>query len=263
MRSFSVLSDLMSRKFLEKIRTVFREIDLQPHRFWPSSNYLKSTCKNYRGNIIFVDYSEPFNSIQKRKIGQILLVYCLPKDTVTAVTIFYKNTKAVLCSPDNDTGLSDIIAGVLPGDILAPYLFIIYLDYKLRTSIKLIKENGFQLKRVRSRRYPAQTITDESYTDNPVLHANTLTQAKSLLHNLEQTVGGIELNLNANKMEFMSIKQKGAFSIWSGKPLKFIDQFTYLGSNISSTESNINIHIEMVLTPIDRLSILRKSTKSD
>ena len=40
------------------------------------------------------------------------------------------------------------------------YLFIICLDYVLRTSLDLMKENGFQLAKERSRRYPAQTITD-------------------------------------------------------------------------------------------------------
>ena len=36
----------------------------------------------------------------------------------------------------------DIVAGVLQGDTLAPYLFIICLDYVLRTSIDKIKENA-------------------------------------------------------------------------------------------------------------------------
>ena len=40
-----------------------------------------------------------------------------------------------------------IVAGALQGDVLASYLFIISLDYKLRTSINLIKENRFTLKK--------------------------------------------------------------------------------------------------------------------
>ena len=44
----------------------------------------------------------------------------------------------------------------------------------------------------------------------------------------------------------MYFKQEGALSTLSGKPLKLVDQLTYLGSNISSTESNINICIEEV-----------------
>ena len=44
-----------------------------------------------------------------------------------------------------DTEYFDIIAGVLQGDTLVPYLFIICLDYVLRTSIDKIRENGFEL----------------------------------------------------------------------------------------------------------------------
>ena len=45
------------------------------------------------------------------------------------------------------------------GDTLAPYLFIISLDYVLRTLIDKIRENGFKLTKRRSRKYPATTIT--------------------------------------------------------------------------------------------------------
>ena len=48
-------------------------------------------------------------------------------------------------SPDGDTEYFNIVAGVLQGDTLAPYVFIICLDYVLRTSIDKIKENGFEL----------------------------------------------------------------------------------------------------------------------
>ena len=76
---------------------------------------------------------------------QILLAYGLPKETVAAIMILYRNTKVKVRSPDGDTEYFDIVAGVLQGDTLAPYLFIICLDYVLRTSIDKIRENGFQL----------------------------------------------------------------------------------------------------------------------
>ena len=44
-----------------------------------------------------------------------------------------------------ETDYFDIVAGVLQGDILAPYLFIICLDYVLRTPIDKMKDNGFKL----------------------------------------------------------------------------------------------------------------------
>ena len=114
---------------------------------------------------------------------QILLAYGIPKETVAAKTILYRNTKVKVRSPDGDTEYFDIVAGVLQGDTLAPYLFIICLDYVLRTSIDKIKENGFELTKKRSRRYPATTITD--YADDIAILANTPDQAETLLHSLE------------------------------------------------------------------------------
>ena len=71
---------------------------------------------------------------------QILLAYSLPKETVAAITILYRDTKVKVCSPDGDTEYFDIVAGVLQGDTLAPYLFIICLDFMLRTSIDKIRK---------------------------------------------------------------------------------------------------------------------------
>ncbi len=76
---------------------------------------------------------------------QILLAYGLPKETVTAIMMLYRNTKAKFYSPDRDTDYFDIAAGVLLGDTSAPYHFIICLDYVLRTFIDKIKENCFKL----------------------------------------------------------------------------------------------------------------------
>ena len=47
--------------------------------------------------------------------------------------ILYRNTKVKLRSPDGDTDYFDIVVGVLQGYTLAPYLFIICLDYMLKS----------------------------------------------------------------------------------------------------------------------------------
>ena len=53
----------------------------------------------------------------------------LRKETVAAIMMPYWNTKVKARSPDGNTNLFDIVASVLQGDILAPYLFIICQDY--------------------------------------------------------------------------------------------------------------------------------------
>ena len=106
-------------------------------------------AKNLQATLIFVDFTKAFDSIHRGKMEQILLAYGIPKETVAAITILYRNTKVKVRSPDGDTEYIDIVVGVLQGDTLAPYLFIICLDYVLRTSIDKIKENGFELTKKR------------------------------------------------------------------------------------------------------------------
>ena len=130
---------------------------------------------------------------------KILLAYDLLKETVAAIMILYRNTKVKVRSSDGDTEYFNIVAGVLQGDILAPYLFIICLDYVLRISIDKIRENGFELTKKRSRRYPAKTITDANYADDIALLANTPNQAETLQHSLEQAAAGIGFHVNALK----------------------------------------------------------------
>ena len=87
----------------------------------------------------------------------------------------------MVCSFDSDIDFFDIVAGLLIGDTLALYLFIICLDYVLETSIDLMKENSLILKMARSRRYPTESITDENYGNDLVLLVNTPVQAKSVI----------------------------------------------------------------------------------
>ena len=111
-------------------------------------------AKNLQATLIFVDFTKAFDSIHRGKMEQILLAYGIPKETVAAITILYRNTKVKVRSPDGDTEYFDIVAGVLQGDTLAPYLFIICLDYVLRTSIDQIKENGFELTKKKKQKIP-------------------------------------------------------------------------------------------------------------
>ena len=197
-------------------------------------------AKNLEATILFVDFSKVFDSIHRGRMEQILLAYSLPKETVAVILMLYKNTKIKVRSPDGDADYFDIVANVLQGDTLAPYLFIICLDYVLRTSIDKIKENGLKLTKERSSRFPAKTITDANYADDIALLANAPAQAETLPHSLERAAAGIGLHVNANKTEYMCFNQTDDISTLNGSSLKLVDKFTYLGSSVSSTETDMN-----------------------
>ena len=172
---------------------------------------------------LFVDDTKAFDSIHKGKMEQILQSYGLPKETVAAITILYWNTKVKVRSPDGDTEYFDIVAKVLQGNTIVPNLFIICLDYVLRTSIDKIRKNEFELTKKRSRRYPAKTITDADYADDIPILANTPKQAETLLNSLERAAAGIGLHVNAHKTEYMCYNQTGDIFTLDGTSLKLVD----------------------------------------
>ena len=53
------------------------------------------------------------------------------------------------------------------------------------------------------------------------------------------------------------------FQLLNGKPLKLVDHFIYLGSNISSTENDVNIYLGKAWIDLDRLLTIWKSDLSD
>jgi len=73
-------------------------------------------------------------------------------------------------SPDGETKFFELLVGVLQEDTLAPYLFVIVLDYVMcQTYSGRENELGFQLQKQRSRRNPAITITDLDFADDLII----------------------------------------------------------------------------------------------
>ena len=125
-----------------------------------------------------------------------------------------------------------------------------------------MKDNSFKLTKERSRRYPTQTITDAYYTNDIALLTNTPAQAETLLHILEQAAASIG-HVNAGKTEYMCFNQRGDISTLNGSSLKVVDKFTYLGSSVSSTKTDINMQLAKAWTTINRLLVIWKSDLTD
>ena len=80
-----------------------------------------------------------------------------------------------------------------------------------------------------------------------------------MLHSLEQAAAGISLHVNAHKMEYMCFNQRDNISTLNGSPLNLVDKFTYLGSSVSSTKTDINTQLAKAWTAIYRLLVIWKS----
>ena len=126
-----------------------------------------------------------------------------------------------------------------------------------------MKENDFKLANDRSRRYPAQTITDADYADDIAFLANSTSHAETLLHSLERVAAGIGLHVNADKTEYMCFNQKGNISTLKSGPLKLVEKSTYLVSSVTSTNKDVKTWLAKAWTTIDRQSDHWKSDMTD
>ena len=143
--------------------------------------------------LTFVDFKKAFDSIDRGKLIEILRAYGIPEKIVQAINVMYTDTIAKVISQDGETDFFAILAGVLQGDTLAPFLFIIIIDYILRLTVDGHEHLGFTLQEGHSARLPrranisasTQRITDTGYADDLSLLSNTLEQALELLGRLE------------------------------------------------------------------------------
>jgi len=212
--------------------------------------------------LLFIDFSKAFDSIHRQKMREILLAYKIPKETVNAIMILYSNTKSMIRSPDGDTDFFEITSGVLQGDTLAPYLFIICLDYVLRKSLDSNKELGFTLCKARSRRYPEVKMTDADYADDLAILSNYITDGSSLLHCLEKAASEVGLYINYKKTEFLCYNQyhSGTIKSMKNENIKAVQDFTYLGSSIASTKKDIEIRLGKAWSALNKLDVIWKSS---
>ena len=125
---------------------------------------------------------------------KILKAYGVPPNLLRAIETMYAGTRAKVVTPDGDSEEFDIQAGVMQGDTLAPFLFVIVLDYALRKAINGREQDlGLTLTPRRSRRYPAVVLTDLDYADDISLLSNNMEQAQELLSRVESECAKVGL----------------------------------------------------------------------
>ena len=189
---------------------------------------------------------------------QILSAYGIPKKILTAIEVMYNETLAKVISPDGSTELFKIMKGVLQGDTLAPYLFVIVLDYALRKAIIGREEElGFLLESRRSRRYQAKCLTDLEFADDIMLASNEISQAQELLSCVERFSYeiGLELNVKKTKCMLFNNAKNSSQKLYTngGKEIEIVDDFRYLGSYIESSEKDISIRKALAWQAIHKM----------
>ena len=105
-----------------------------------------------------------------------------------AIAIMYEDTSAKVITPDGETEMFSILAGVLQ---------VIMRKALMGREDKL----GFQLRKRQSRRVPPLTITDMDFADDIALVSKDIKRAEEMLKRVELSSKCIELNMNKDKTQ--------------------------------------------------------------
>ena len=210
--------------------------------------------------ICFVDFRKAFDSVNREAMFNILPLYGIPLPIITAIKALYTDTQATVLTPDGETDFFTIEAGVLQGDTLAPFLFIIVLDYVLRLSLDTINDQGLQLHPRRSRRQPAIYITDLDFADDIALVSDLVANAESLLHSLEKAASLVGLHCNEGKTEVISSTQNCSFQSSASNKIKQVEDFKYLGSFIMASEKDMKTRKALAWLACNKLDKIWHST---
>ena len=206
----------------------------------------------------FIDFIKAFDKIKWNQLWAILRAYRVPEILITAIQSVYFGSGA---SVKNSHGRSDQFyfgAGVKQGCVLAPFLFIICVDFVMR---KAITDNslGVLTKSTSVRNGGKTYCTDAIFADDSCLTSNTIENAQILLHSVEDWASQVGLKFNLTKTEVMLINCQGVLTSRSGTMYKQCEDFKYLGSFIRSSEKDMNSRIGQSWCSFNKLSKVWKS----
>ena len=220
--------------------------------------------------ITFVDFKKAFDSIDREMMFAILLYYGIPEKIVKAIRVLYDNSTSRVYIDGTESEPFNITTGVLQGDVLAPFLFIIVIDYISKLSAgnygylthKGTATTG-RVTRVTTHRVDRK-MNDLAFADDIAELENDNTQAQKQLDELRHHASTVGLEINDQKTEQMRQNIPDTDTsppqlCIDGQPIKIVDEFKYLGSYVGSTENDINNRIALAWAAFTRLKSILTS----
>jgi hypothetical protein len=215
--------------------------------------------------ITFVDFKKAFDSINRKTMFNILRHYGVPVKIVNAIGAIYHNSRSVVLVDGNVSEEFDVTTGVLQGDTLAPFLFIIVIDYVMKNAqadhTNEKGEHGFITNTRQSSRYPATTIHDLDFADDIALLENTLDRAQMQLITTAKRANEVGLQVNIKKTQALTNQNTNNRSIQlNGQDIEWVDNFKYLGSMMLSSTTDIKVRKGQAWKAFWKMKNIWKST---
>ena len=205
--------------------------------------------------VIFVDFRRAFDSIDRRSLGEVLATYRVHPRLVNGILALYRDTSAAVLTSDGQTEAFNTSSGVLQGDTLAPFLFILLLDWVLHVAVP-DEGNGFLLARRVGRRSPEQSVSVLGYADDLALVSSTTAGAQAMFSSLVSTARRIGLQVNSVKTKVMHVPGPQMDIFFEEEPLAACTSFVYLGGQIPNCSDDFLRRKRLAWAALGRLRVV-------
>ena len=203
----------------------------------------------YELHMLFIDFSKAFDSVDHKAMRRILEWWSIPPLFVNIMMTMVQEHKLYI-RHDGELSENPItpLSGVLQGDTMAPYIFILCMDIilqQLETEWGASIENDVDTDEygnhtVHGARRPGKRLSHLAYSDDVVLLANSTKHAQLQFSRFEEVAAtlGMKLNLGAGKTEEIRINappEEGPVTTATGKAIGIVDNYKYLGTALGKT----------------------------
>jgi hypothetical protein len=210
------------------------------------------------GVIVFIDFLKAFDSVNRVALREILSLYGVPDILLNAIMAMYADTSArVRLNQEISSHDFATSTGVLQGDTLAPFLFVLVVDYVLRDTFP-DNSLAFTLN-------GTAKIGALAYADDIALLSDIPEKAQQSLTNLADSGGKVGLRINVRKTEYMLFPddaQHIPLTVY-GEPIKKVKDFTYLGIEIGDSQRAFGVRRAKAWAAATKLSKIFHSPVND
>ena len=185
--------------------------------------------------INFVDFEKAFDSMNRDTLWKLLRHYGLPVKIVNIIRSSYEGLSCRVIHRGQPSEAFNVKTGVRQGCLLSPFLFLIAIDWIMRTAIAQAR-NGIQWT-------PWLQPDNLDFVDDLALLSYTHRQMQEKTNSFKDLSAQIGLHINREKTKVLKINTMITEPVQLDDDLlEEVDSFTYLGSVVDiqgGTEADV------------------------
>ena len=174
----------------------------------------------------FIDYEQAFDSVDRTALTKVLSLYGIPEKYIKVICAMYENNTAAVKVGNEVSNWFCIKSGVKQGCVLSPFIWIILMDFVLRSTGKAIGDHGIK--------WGGRTLLDLDYADDLSILDESVSKMNEFLEVLRVQGAKIGLKINVKKTKSLRLGISEDEQVTLGnEKIDQVGSFSYLGSIIS------------------------------